>query len=100
MFLSSFGSDTTVCVCDPRHVCTFAKYFGLFMSVMSKMRMPRIRCWLTTAVSASAPQSVRPVAFSDDTNRMFRYTDTSLCDAGQRYDFASVGRAGFVMSQT
>src|SRR5207244_717437 len=40
-FSVSLGSSTTVCVCEPRHVCTWAMYFGLGMSVTSKMRMQR-----------------------------------------------------------
>ena len=45
----SFGSVTSVCVCEPRHVCTAAICFGLLMSLMSKMRTPRKRSGLTGA---------------------------------------------------
>ena len=62
---------TTVCVCDPRQVCTFARYFGLSMSVMSKMRRPRMRSLLTGAVGACVPQSRRAVGASADTKSKF-----------------------------
>ena len=39
----SFGSTSSVCVWEPRQVCTFAMYLGFVMSVTSKMRMPRSR---------------------------------------------------------
>jgi hypothetical protein len=96
----SFGSVTTVCVCDPRQVCTFATYFGFTMSVASKMRRPRMRSSLTESGTPCVPQSIRPPCASAETKRMFLYTDTSLCEAGQRYDDTSLGRDGLAMSQT
>ncbi len=77
------GSTSTVCVCEPRQVCTLPTYFGLAMSVMSKMRMPRSRSALTVSVTPSLPQSRRPPSPSPETKSRFLYTDTSLCDAGQ-----------------
>src|SRR6185437_8445964 len=79
----SLGSTNTVCVCDPRHVCTFAMYFGFAISEMSKMRRPRTRSLLTVSFTPPPPQSSRPPWPSADTNRRFLYVDTSLCDAGQ-----------------
>ena len=52
MFAVSFGSVTSVCVCEPRHVCTAAICFGLLMSLMSKMRTPRNRSALAVSVDA------------------------------------------------
>ena len=66
-----FGSSTTVCVCEPRQVCTLAMYFGFAMSVMSKMRMPRRRSLLTASFTPSPPQSSRPPLPSPDTNSRF-----------------------------
>ncbi len=74
---------TTVCVCEPRHVWTFAMYFGFAMSVMSKMRMPRSRSWETESRTPALVQSSRPPVPSPDTKSRFRNTDTSLCEAGQ-----------------
>src|SRR6185312_10664579 len=80
----SFGSTSTVCVCDPRQVWTLVTYLGFWMSLMSKMRSPRTRSLLTVSCTPSPPQSRRPLNPSADTNSRFRYTDTSLCDAGQK----------------
>ena len=70
-FALSFGSVTTVCVCEPRHVCTLATYFGLAMSVTSKIRMPRSRSLLTGSGTPCMPQSRRPVWASPDTKSRF-----------------------------
>src|SRR5881396_3125644 len=96
----SFGSTTTVWVCEPRQVWTFAMYFGLVMSVMSKMRMPRSRSCETESCTPAALQSSRPLVPSPETNSKFRNTDTSLCEAGQKYAAFSVGCDGDVMSHT
>jgi hypothetical protein len=52
------------------------------MSVMSKMRTPRRRSLLTVSI-AVVPQSMRARRSSPEMKRRFRYTETSLCDAGQ-----------------
>jgi len=39
----SRGAVTSVCVCEPRHVCTAATCFGLLMSLISKILTPRNR---------------------------------------------------------
>ena len=98
-FSLSFGSSSTVCVCDPRQVCTLPMYFGALMSVMSKMRTPRRRSLLTVSRTPAALQSSRPLFPSPDTKSRFLNTETSLCDAGQKYAMASVGCAGFEISQ-
>src|SRR3954467_12787840 len=100
MFSLSFGSTSTVCVCDPRHVCTSVTYFGLEISVTSKMRMPRTRIALTESGMPPSRQSFRPVSPSAETNRRLPYVDTSLCDAGQKYAVLRLGFAGFEMSHT
>jgi hypothetical protein len=82
-FAASRGSASTVCVCEPRHVWTFATYFGSRTSLMSKMRTPRRRSALTVSRTPPAPQSRRPSFPSPETKRRFLYTLTSLCDAGQ-----------------
>ena len=46
-FAGSFGSVTSVWVCDPRQVCTAATCFGLLISLISKIRTPRNRSALT-----------------------------------------------------
>ena len=56
----SLGFETSVCVCDPRHVCTAATCLGFFTSVMSKMRMPRNRSVLTAGDTLRA--AVEPPA--------------------------------------
>lgn len=89
-----------MCVCEPRHVCTFPMYLGLVISAMSKMRMPRSRAALTESCTPCVPQSSRPPIPSPDTNSRFLYTDTSLCDAGHTNPILSVGLAGVEMSQT
>ena len=99
-FAASFGSTSRVCVCEPRQVCTLPTLRGLAMSLMSKMRSPRSRSLLTVSCTPCAPQSMRPLSPSPDTNSRFRYTDTSLCDAGHTYAVFTTGRLGFEMSQT
>src|SRR4029079_3803512 len=102
MLSLSFGSSSTVCVCDPRHVCTLAISFGFLMSEMSKTRTPRMRSLLTESAGLNCPlglQSMRPLYASADMNMSVLYTDTSFCDAGQVYEVTSTGCAGSVMSQ-
>ena len=70
-FSGSFGSISTVCVCEPRHVCTLVMLRGWPMSEMSKMRMPRMRAVLTVSFTPSPPQSMRPDCPSADTNSRF-----------------------------
>src|SRR2546423_8552132 len=97
---SSPGCVTTVCVCDPRHVCTLVSSFGFLMSLMSKTRMPRTRVLLIGSGTPPKPQSVRLVPDSDDMKIKLRKTDTSFCDAGQTYVWTITGLAGFEMSNT
>src|SRR6266496_1379827 len=96
----SAGDVTTVCVCEPRQVCTSVMWRGFAMSVMSKMRIPRSRSWLTVSATPCVPQSVRPFSASPDTNSRFRYTETSLCDPGQTKALCNRGLLGLEMSQT
>src|SRR5260370_11464985 len=98
-FAVSVGWVTTVWVCDPRHVCTLVRYFGCAMSVMSKMRIPRNRSLLTVSGTPCVPQSLRPLVDSPDTNIRLRYTETSLCAAGQTYAVYREGWLGCAMSQ-
>jgi hypothetical protein len=46
-------------------------YFGFAMSVMSKMRMPRMRSLLTVSATPWPPQSSRAVGASADTMSKF-----------------------------
>ena len=71
-FCLSFGSSSTVCVCEPRQVCTLATSFGALMSVISKMRTPRMRSLLTVSATPPGMQSVRPLFASADMNIMLR----------------------------
>src|SRR2546422_8793422 len=96
----SVGDVTTVCVCEPRQVCTSVMWRGFAMSVMSKMRIPRSRSWLTVSGTPCVPQSVRPFKASPDTNSRLRYTETSLCDPGQTNALCNRGRLGLEMSHT
>src|SRR6476469_3198577 len=96
---ASLGSTSSECVCDPRQVCTLPTFFGCAMSLMSKIRSPRSRALLTVSGTPSVPQSSRPESPSPETNSRFRYTDTSLCDAGQTKAVSSRGLAGLEMSQ-
>ena len=66
------GCVTTVCVCDPRQVCTLVTSFGCLTSAMSKTRMPRTRSLLTGAGTPPKPQSDRLFVDSDDMNSRFR----------------------------
>src|SRR5205814_5779237 len=93
------GCVTTVCVCDPRQVCTLVTSFGFLTSLMSNTRMPRTRSLLTGSGTPPKPQSVRLEFDSDDMNRRFLKTDTSFCDAGQLYCCASTGLSAFETSQ-
>ena len=70
------------------------------MSVMSKMRIPRSRIALTESCTPSLPQSRRPPVPSPETKSRFLYTDTSLCDAGQKKATVSDGFAASLMSHT
>ena len=70
------------------------------MSLMSKMRRPRSRSVLTVSWTPCTPQSSRPEFPSPETKSRFLKTETSLCDAGQRYAVLSDGMAGFEMSHT
>src|SRR6267142_1910807 len=99
-FSVSFGEVTTVCVCEPRQVCTSVMCRGFAMSVMSKILMPRSRSWLTVLLTPCVPQSVRPLKASPDTNNSLRYTETSLCDPGQTKALCNCGLLGFEMSHT
>src|SRR6266576_7034331 len=96
----SVGDVTTVWVCEPRHVWTSTRCFGLARSVPSKMRMPRNRSWLTVSVTPCEPQSVRPFNASPDTKSRLRYTETSLCDAGHTKALKSFGSLGLLISHT
>ena len=82
MFSLSFGSSTTVCVCEPRQFCTLVMSFGFLTSVMSKIRMPRTRSLLIGSGTPPNLQSTRLLVPSDDMNSRFLKTDTSFCDAG------------------
>ncbi len=82
MLSLSFGSSSTVCVCEPRQVWTLATSFGFLMSLMSKMRTPRMRSLLTVSRTPPGAQSTRPFIASADMNIRLRYTETSFCDAG------------------
>ncbi len=84
---------------DPRHVCTLPTFTGFSRSLMSKMRTPRSRSALTVSWTPWPPQSMRPLSPSPETNSRSPYTDTSLCEAGQKYPSASVGADGFEISQ-
>ena len=68
MFALSFGSTTSVCVCEPRQVCTAAICFGFEMSLMSKMRTPRKRSALTVVGHALRAAVERPRVCSTDMN--------------------------------
>src|SRR5215471_4850550 len=93
------GCVTTVCVCDPRHVCTLATSFGALRLLMSKIRTPRTRSLLTGSGTPPNPQSVRLMFDSDDMTRRFLKIDTSFCDAGHVYVCTITGFAGFEMSK-
>ena len=87
-------------MCDPRQVCTLPTFLGLLMSLMSKMRIPRSRSLLTVSFTPWVPQSSLAPRSSPETNSRFRYTETSLCEAGHTYPVFSTGWRGFEMSQT
>src|SRR4029078_3168177 len=94
------GWVPTVCVCEPRQVCTLATSFGFLMSLMSNTRMPRTRTLLTGSGTPPKPQSSRLFGASDDMKIRFLNTDTSFCDAGQTYVCTIVGLDGFETSNT
>ena len=60
-----------MCVCEPRQVCTLLISFGFLMSLMSKMRTPRMRSLLTGAWMPPGLQSRRLAVPSDDMNIRF-----------------------------
>ncbi len=90
----SFGFVTSVCVCEPRHVCTAATCFGFFTSVMSKMRTPRKRSALTAGSTPCVPQSSRPRVCSTDMTSRLPCTETSPCPPGQTIEASSFGFLG------
>ena len=96
MLAVSSGSVTTVCVCEPRHVCTVAICTGAAMLLMSKMRTPRNR---VVALAAGVNvQSIFPRVSSTDMKSRSPQTDMSPWPPGQTTDVFSVGEAGFVKS--
>src|SRR5215475_15190224 len=112
LFLS-FGSTTSVCVCEPRQVCTAATCLGLLMSDISKILTPRNRSFCGAGrvgfFSSPAggggpggnpctPQSRRPFGISTDINIKFLYTDTSPCPPGQTIEVTNWALAGLEMS--
>src|SRR5580698_2567181 len=119
-FSLSFGSNTSVWVCDPRQVCTAATCFGFLMSEISKTLTPRKRSFWATGTGCSFfspeagadcgssggsggnawdPQSRRPFGISTDMNSRFLYTDTSPCPPGQTIDVSNVVFAGLEISK-
>ncbi len=92
------GFVTTVCVCEPRQVCTVVTSLGFLMSPMSNTRIPRTRSLLTGSGTPSNPQSTRLLVASDDMKSRFLKTDTSFCDAGQRYVCFNTGFTGLLTS--
>src|SRR5690606_1774747 len=82
-FSSSSGSTRTACVCEPRHVWTWPTFTALRLSLMSKIRRPLRRSVPTPSDTPCAPQSGLPESPSPETKTRFRYTETSLCEAGQ-----------------
>src|SRR5437879_12447007 len=99
MFAGSFGSVTTVWVCEPRQVCTLVTGLGCAMSEMSKMRMPRMRSLLTEAGTPWVPQSSRPLKASPDVNSRLRYTETSFCASGETALVTRGGGGGWAMRE-
>ena len=65
-FSGSFASVTSVCVWEPRQVWTFVISRGFAMSLMSKIRIPRIRSGLAVSGIGSVPQSMRLLKSSTD----------------------------------
>ncbi|PYR73992.1 MAG: hypothetical protein DMF86_19290 [Acidobacteria bacterium] len=90
----SFGSITSVCVCEPRHVCTAAICRGFVTSLMSKMRMPRKRSALTGVGTPSVPQSRRPRTCSTDMKSRWPWTEMSPWPPGHTIDASNLGRFG------
>src|SRR5436853_5732759 len=102
---------TSVCVCEPRQVCTAATCFGFLTSAISKILTPRKRSFCADGGFRSAPagvggyggnpcvpQSKRPLGISTDMNMRFLYTDRSPCPPGQTIEVNKVVFAGFEMS--
>jgi hypothetical protein len=98
MFAPSSGAVTSVCVCEPRHVCTAATCFGCATSLISKMRTPRKRSLLTLSVMPCVPQSTRPRVSSTDMNSSLPRTETSPCPPGHATDPRRRGLRPFSMS--
>ena len=94
----SFGSGTSVCVCDPRQVCTAATCFGLLTSVMSKIRTPRKRSALAASPTPLVPQSTRPRVCSTDMISRLPCTDMSPWPPGHTTEASSFGLPGRSMS--
>src|SRR5271170_7369533 len=105
----SFGSTTSVCVCEPRQVCTAAICFGFLISEMSKILTPRKRSFCGdggrrilscpaggggSGGNPCVPQSSRPFGISTDMNIKFPYTDTSPCPPGHTIVVTNVAFAG------
>src|SRR6266540_2331996 len=112
LFLS-FGSTTSVCVCEPRQVCTAATCLGFLMSDISKILTPRNRSFCGAGTfgffsspgaggcpggNPCVPQSSRPFGISTDINIKFLKTDTSPCPPGQTIVVNNLEFAGLEMS--
>ena len=69
------------------------------MSLMSKIRIPRIRSGSAASGIGSVPQSTRLLKSSTDAKRRSPWTDTSFCHPGQTRAVTSDGDAGFEISQ-
>ena len=97
----SFGSTSTVCVCEPRQVCTLPTFFGCAMSLMSKMRMPRSRSLLTVSCTPSRAAVERPVEpLARDEEQIPVDRDVALRRRADVRRLRARGLAGFEMSQT
>lgn len=91
-------SGTSVWVCEPHAVSTAATYFGLRLSLMSKIFMPSqedfsVAGWVVLAHELSLRDE------SVDRNSRFPETETSFCDPGQRTWATVFGDLGLLMSK-
>ena len=97
-FSSSFGSVTTVWVCEPRQVCTAATCRGASRFDRSKTRTPRKRSTLTLSCTPSVPQSRRPRVSCADMKSRSPKIDTSPWPPGHTTATCNSMLAGSEMS--
>ncbi len=92
-----FLSGTSVCVCEPQSVSTAATYFGLRLSLMSKIFTPSHE-FFSVAGWGTLEQELSERDESVERNSRLPCTEMSFCEPGHRTWLTSFGFCGLRMS--